>query len=153
MGSRNHEAPVSGLDSLERRVRLGFFVAAVVLVLIGVLSYASVVRFRGDARQVDHTHQVLNSLAELRSDLTAVESAQRGFVISGREEQQKAYDAAVEQIQTQLLHIRELTKDNPNQGGNLNALSPLIAERLSLMQARIEVRRNQGLEAAQRRGP
>jgi hypothetical protein len=73
----HHEAEASGLHSLERKVRLGFAIAATVLVLIGLLSYFSVVRFRSDTRRVNHTHQVLNSLTELLWDLTVAESSQR----------------------------------------------------------------------------
>jgi PAS domain S-box-containing protein len=145
----HHEAEASGLQSLERKVRLGFIGAATVLVLIGLLSYFSVVRFRADARRVEHTDQVLNSLTELLWDLTAAESSQRGFLITGREEQQQAYDAAVQRIEKQLRHIGELTQDNPSQQRNLNALAPLVADRLSLLQGRMELARKAGPAAAQ----
>ena len=139
----------SGLYSLERKVHLGFGVAALVLVLIGVFSYASVVRFRMDAHQVDHTHQVLNSLTELLSDLTVAESSQRGFVITGSDEYQQSFDAATQQTEQQLHHIRELTADNPTQQMNIEALRPLLADRLALLQGRMEIRRKEGEQAAQ----
>jgi CHASE3 domain sensor protein len=59
----------NGLMSLERKVLVGFGIASVLLVVIGSLSYVSVVRFRTSAAEVDHTNQVLNSLSGLLTDL------------------------------------------------------------------------------------
>jgi len=149
MGGTNQEVRASGLDSLERKVRLGFFAAAIVLVLIGVLSYLSVVRFGTDTRMVDHTYQVLNSLTELLSEMAAAESGVRGFIITGQPDQEQAYEAAAQRIEAKVQHIRELTSDNPTQLRNLDALAPLIADRLNLLQKRVGLRSKEGLEAAQ----
>ena len=149
MEATKPNSPASGLDSLERKVRLGFVVAAVLLLLIGVLSYYSVVRFRADARQVEHTHQVLNSLKDLLSSLSAAESAQRGFLITAKDEQRQQFDDASQQVQQQLRRLRELTQDNPAQQTNLDALEPLVANRLSQMRGRLDKARQDGLAAAQ----
>lgn len=116
--------------------------------LIGVLSCISIVRFHRDVRLVDHTHQVQNCLAELMADLAGAESAQRTFVITASPEQQQAYTAAAERIDKDVAHIRELTRDNPTQQMNLDALAPLLAERLSLLKQRMDLRSTTGLEAA-----
>jgi CHASE3 domain sensor protein len=149
VGTTPYNAQPSGLRSLERNVLFGFGAAAMVLFLIGLLSYLSVARFRNDARLVDHTHQVLNSLSKLLSNLAAAESSQRGFVISGKEEHIQEYDAAVQQIEQQLSHLRELTRDNTAQQVRLDILVPLVGERLSLMKSRLELARTAGLAAAQ----
>ncbi len=139
----------SGLRSLERSMRLGFVVAAVLLLLIGLLSYYSVVRFRADAREVDHTDQVLNTLSELLSDLSAAESSQRGFLITGKEDHQQAFDSAAQRVQQELSHLRQLTHDNPTEQSNLDALEPLVLNRLGLFRGRVEKARREGLPAAQ----
>jgi PAS domain S-box-containing protein len=139
----------SGLYSLERKVLFGFAFAAVVLVVIGVLSYISLVRSRADARWVDHTYQVQNSLSGLVSDLYAAESGQRGFLLSGQEEYERSFDAAKARINRELLQLRELTGDNPTEQTNLDTLDPLVAERLQQLQTRAELRRNQGLSAVE----
>jgi CHASE3 domain sensor protein len=112
-------APPSGLRALERNVLLGFGVAAIVLLLIAVFSYVNLVRFRTDAKLVAHTHEVLNTLSELLSDLTAAESSQRGFLISGNSEYQQTYNSAAENIARQLSALAEFTRDNPVQQMNL----------------------------------
>jgi PAS domain S-box-containing protein len=149
MGATNGRTRKSVLNSLEQKVRFGLAVAAVVLVLIGAVSYISIVRFRRDVRLVDHTHRVQNSLTELMGDLTEAEAAQRGFVITGKAAQQQVYTAAAARIDKDLADIRELTRDNPRQQMNLDALAPLMAERLSLLKQRLDLRSTKGLEAVQ----
>ena len=149
MDTRVHNAATSGLYSLERKVLFGLALAGIVLALIGVLSYVSVVRSRAEAQLVDHTHEVLDSLSQLRSDLSAAESGQRGFLLTGQDEYEQSYDAAAGSIEKQLRHLRELTRDNPAQQSNLDTLVPLLAQRLQEMQSRLELRRKEGLAAAQ----
>ena len=149
MDTRIHNASTSGLYSLERKVLFGFALAGIVLALIGVLSYVSVVRSRAEAQLVDHTHRVMDSLAQLRSDLSAAESGQRGFLLTSRDEYEQAYDAAAQDIEKQLRLLRELTRDNLAQQNNLDTLVPLLAQRLQEMQGRLELRRKEGLAAAQ----
>lgn len=139
----------SGLRALERNVFVGFAVAAIVLVLIAVFSLVNLVRFRTDARSVAHSHEVLNSLSELSSDLTEAESSQRGFLITGKDEYQHSFDSAVEKIQQQQANLQRLTNDNAVQQMNLRALAPLLTERLSLMRDRLGTAHKQGLPAAQ----
>ncbi len=149
MHNSNDQPRALGLHSLERKVLIGFGSAAILLLLMGTFSYVSVVRFRADARQVDHTHQVLTALTQLLADLTAAESSQRGFLMTGQEEHQQSYDAAVLRIQRQIPHLRDLTQDNPTQQKNLDELVPLVADRLNLMQSRLALRQNQGWPAIQ----
>ncbi len=137
------------LFSLERKVRFGFALAAVALIAVGILTYISVLRFRQDAGLVDHTHQVLNALSELRSSITAAESGQRGYIIIGKEEYLQSYQASAQAVAQNIQRLDDLTADNLVQQQNLNSLKPLVTQRLALIAARIELRRTQGFEAAQ----
>ena len=121
------------LFSLERKVRFGFALAAVALIAVGILTYISVLRFRQDAGLVDHTHQVLNALSELRSSITAAESGQRGYIITGREEYLQSYQASVQAVDQNIQRLDDLTADNLVQQQNLNSLKPLVAQRLALI--------------------
>jgi PAS domain S-box-containing protein len=139
----------AGLRALERNVFIGFAVAGIVLVAIAVFSLINLVRFRSDAQLVAHSHQVLNSLSELSSGLIETESNQRGFLVTGKDEYQRSFDAAAQKVHQQQITLQQLTGDNPVQQMNLKALAPLLTERLSLMRSRLEMARQQGLPAAQ----
>lgn len=121
MDDTNPKVQSSGLYSLERKVLWGFGIAAAVLIVIGAFSYWSVVRFRMDAHQVDHTHQVLNALTELLTDLAAAESSERGFLLTGSDDYQQSFETSARQTDGQLRHIRELTSDNTAQQMNIAA--------------------------------
>jgi len=144
-----HTEPQSGLYSLERKVLFGSAVAAVLLVVIGIISYRSVLQFRTDTVLVNHTNDVRSSLSNLLSQLNAAESGQRNFLLTGEEAYQKSYDSAVQESEAQLRQIRELTRDNPTQQRNLDTLAPLVTEWSQVMQSRIDLRRKQGLAAVQ----
>jgi PAS domain S-box-containing protein len=148
-----HKVNNSGLHSLERKVLLGFTLAAVVLVVLGLFSYRSVVQSRAEAQLVSHTHEVLNSLSTMLSDISMAESDLRGYLLSGREEFQQSFDAEAQQSHEQLGHLRLLTRDNPTQQANLDSLESFVNERLSFMQSRMQLRRDQGLPAVQALGP
>ena len=143
------EQPPTQLLALERRVFYGFALAAVVLVLLGVVSYSSVVRFRADVGMVGHTRQVLNALSTLLADLAEAESSQRGYRISGLDSYRQNYADAARQAQAELSHLRELTRDNPAQQRNLDALEPLVTERLRLLQDRLQSRPERGVDFGQ----
>ena len=149
MDNRTRSIETSGLYSLERKVLFGFLFAAIVLVLIGILSYASVVRARGDAHMVAHTHEVLNALSDLAANLNAAESAQRGFLLTGLDEYEHAYNDAEQRAEAEVRNVGELTQDNPTQQTNIRGLAPLVTQRLKLMQSRMALRRQSGLAAVQ----
>jgi PAS domain S-box-containing protein len=148
-----HKPPRSGLYSLEKKVLFGFVVAALLLVIIGALSYLSVMRYRVDAKWVEHTHQVLDSLSDTLSDASAAESAMRGYLLSGDAGFQQSYEETARKTGQELSNLRELTRDNPIQQKNLDSLEPLVRERLQFMRSRIELRREKGLAAVQATGP
>jgi hypothetical protein len=97
-------------------VRFGFALAAVALIVVGILTHISVLRFRADAGLIDHTHQVLNALSELVCSVTGAESGQRGYVITGKEEYLSPYQAAVQAVDQQSQRL-------PNRGGTLSQLT------------------------------
>ncbi len=143
------EALATELFSLERKVQFGFALAAIALVSVGAFTYTSVTRFREDAGLVEHTHQVLNALMQVLSGLTSAESGQRRFEITGQEEDLQTYQEAVQTLNQQTRHLRALTADNPTQQQNLDALEPLLGERLRMLLERIELRRARGRKAAE----
>ena len=65
--------------STRRKVYVGFAVALVCLVLVGAISYLSVLGLNDSARWVDHTRTVLSRLDRLLSVVTDAETAERGY--------------------------------------------------------------------------
>jgi len=105
------------LFSAERKVRAGFALALAVLILIGGMSYFSLVRLREDRVWVDHTHQVIASLRLVLSILTDAETGVRGYVITGKEEFLETYQNAASDADTEMRTLRSLTADNGRAAG------------------------------------
>ena len=134
----------------ERRIYAGFAVALACLVLVGAMSYRSVLGATASALWVDHTHTVLSRLDKLLSVVTDAETAERGYVITGDAGYLEPYRGSLQGSEAIQRQLAELTADNPVQQQRLRVLRGLVGERLAQLETGIELRRTQGFEAAQR---
>ncbi|MBL8797246.1 MAG: PAS domain S-box protein [Planctomycetia bacterium] len=130
------------------KMSAGLGLAVFLVAALGVASFLSLRRSLDDARQVKHTHEVLEAIQETLSQLKDVETGQRGYVITGDDEYLEPYRAARHSLDANLARLRQLTVDNTGQQRRLDELEPLIARRLQLAHAAVETRRNHGFEAA-----
>jgi PAS domain S-box-containing protein len=143
------ESRESGGLSLERKTQVGFASALICLGVIGIVSYFTISRVRGDAEWVGHTKEVISALRLLLADVTGVESAQRGFAIVADENFLERYKLERREIGVDLQSLRELTADNAAQQRRLDMLAPLIAKRMVRLDDEVELRRGQDFVAAQ----
>ncbi|MGC3979761.1 MAG: CHASE3 domain-containing protein [Steroidobacteraceae bacterium] len=135
--------------STERKVQGGFALALLCLGVVSVVSYLSVVRLNENTDWVEHTHQVLNRLDRLIGATSDAESNQRGYLITGSDRYLVSYQQALRSIDTMLQELRTTVADNPEQQQRLERLSSLLTQRLAVMALTAELRRTQGLAAAQ----
>jgi PAS domain S-box-containing protein len=134
--------------SIERKVSLGFAAALAVLLLVGVAAWRNAVISSDTFRLVDHTRQVLTRLGEVQTDVLAMQSSARGFVLLGREEILATYETGATRIGDTLQRLRRITADNPVQQRALTQLDPLIAEAGAILRERIAARRTRGPDSA-----
>ena len=131
-----------------KRLVAGFGLSALVLVAISIVSYLNAGRLIENDTWVKHTYQVRTELGLLLSQLKDAETGQRGYVITGVDSYLEPYQAAIGAIQSTLDNLRKLTADNPNQQRRLLAISPLVDAKLAELKQTIDLRHNQGIEAA-----
>ena len=131
----------------ELMIRAGFGVALALLVVIGIVSYFSVVRLSANSANVAHSQEVMRLIDQIVGAATEAESAHRGFIISGDEKFVRQYDAVVSDTGELSDHLRELVGDNPAQLQKLAALGQAIEARFKRSAGAIELRRNGGIEA------
>lgn len=135
--------------SIGAKIGGGFAVALAFLLIIGTVSYRSTARLVADADWVAHTHQVLEKLTELLSELKDAETGQRGFIITGDERYLQPYESAVVELDRTFSQLRELTKDNAAQQRRLDQMEPTLQSRMAIIKETIDLRRGaQGFEAA-----
>ena len=136
--------------SLESKIRSGFSFALLIVSVIGVISYRSIVRMTESTRMVTHTHAVLEQIGTVLVLLQDAENDQRRYVISGSPRDFGPYDGTVTRLHNHLIALRELTVDDSDLHRRLDALEPLIEQRLAILGEGVALRRNEGFGAAQR---
>jgi signal transduction histidine kinase len=134
--------------NFKNKVTAGFGTALSILILVGVLSYRSMVQSDVDRQWVTHTHQVLEKLDAVITDLLDIETGARGYVLTGEDSFLQPFNDALDHVREHVKDVRQLTADNMAQQRALDRLEPLISERLSVVGDPIEARRRQGLAAA-----
>jgi methyl-accepting chemotaxis protein len=130
-----------------KKIAMGFAVSFLLLLGIGAVAYRSIDVLTTTSYWVTHTHNVLEHVTGLVSQLSEAETGQRGFVITGDETYLRPYEAALISVPQLMKDLRELTADNPNQQKRLAAAEPLVAAKLAVLKKAIEIRRQAGLEA------
>src|SRR5258708_32364732 len=108
------------------KIGMGFGLGLAIIAIIGGVSYRSTVSLIDTADQVAHTHQVLERLAGVLSDMQDAETGQRGCIITGEDRYLEPYRSALSTVHQDIAALRELTRDNLSQQRRLDVLDPLI---------------------------
>lgn len=127
------------------KLLIGVAAALVVLIGVGVSSYMRIREGNSDAQWVDHTHQVIESLDAVLTDLVNAETGQRGFLLTGENSYLQPYASALVRLHSDLDRARKLTVDNPVQQRRLDRMMPLIAAKLAELKRTIALRQAEGL--------
>jgi two-component system sensor histidine kinase/response regulator len=134
---------------IEKRITLQFGLALLLLAITSFVSYRSTRQLISTSRQLAHTHQVSERLNGLLYLMTDAEAAARGYAMTGRDPYLEPYLNATASVDEHLAQLRSLTASNPAQQQRLDTLRPLVAERMSILQTTVDLRRRDGFEAAQ----
>jgi signal transduction histidine kinase len=105
-------------------------------------------RRRESALQVEHAYRVIGHLADLRARVVDAETGQRGYVITGDTAYLEPYRNARGDARALLARLRIETRGDPAQQRSLDALTPLVARRLEILEGRLAIRRARGFDAA-----
>ncbi len=128
---------------------VGFGVALVIFVIVGVVSYRSTLQQAQAADWVSHSHEVQGQMTLVLSDMEDAETGQRGFLITGVERYLTPHTAAAGRVEEDRQTLLKLVGDNPSQVARVEALGPLIETKLAELQQTIDLRRTNSFEAAQ----
>jgi CHASE3 domain sensor protein len=125
----------------------------VVLIVVGAAALSTIQSLNEAWRWEKHTYEVIGELGRLLSNLVDVETAVRGYAISGDQKFLEPFNNARPQIDGRVQNLRRLTIDNAIQQRRLEQLGPLIEKRIAETQQVIYARANGDSEVAQMRVP
>ena len=115
---------------------------------ISLLSYRTIESSIKAQAWVTHTYEVIAALEQGRANLTDAESSQRAFLLTGDERFFLDSSNAQSNVGGWIGNLRHLTSDNPDEQKRLDELEPLITQRLAMLNNRMELRRENGIQAA-----
>ncbi|MCC6616443.1 MAG: PAS domain S-box protein [Anaerolineae bacterium] len=132
--------------SIERKTFVGFGLVLVLVVVVGIIAVQSTRQLIEANRLVSHTLEVIAELERVNSTLLEAETAQRAYIFTEYQVYFDAYQTASAAAVTNAQQLRTLTTDNPNQQRQMDALEPLIAERIVRLQTGIDLWLSDGFD-------
>ncbi|RYD75332.1 MAG: HAMP domain-containing protein, partial [Verrucomicrobiaceae bacterium] len=141
---REHEILYSFMrTSIGMKIGAGYALALVVLIIIGITSFISVTRLVDTVGEVNESYQVLIQTEELRSNLVNIETGQRGYVVTEKEEFLEPYKRGLKTVGEHIPKLRQLTVNTASQQQLLDRLETLVAERVAFSQQVVELQMKQ----------
>jgi signal transduction histidine kinase len=123
-------------------------VALIILIVITILSLRDWQDFSQASRDLAETRSILETNDKLLTAVTDAETSQRGFLLSGEERYLDPYNAAMKNIPALQRSLDMLTRRYRVQYDRVSALKNLVPEKMDEMKHTIQLRREEGLEAA-----
>jgi methyl-accepting chemotaxis protein len=135
--------------SIGQRLAAGFTLPLIILAIVGGVAHRAMNRSIETSHWVEHTYAVLDALAVLRSALGEAEAAQRGYLITGKEEYVEPFQKNAALVPEILKRIAELTADNSRQQRRIEETRPALEAGIERMKKTVEVRRAKSLDATE----
>jgi len=134
--------------SFHKSILAWFSLAFIILVIVSYSSYLSFKKFAQEQEMIDHTYMVMDSVNSVLTNLLDAQSAQRGYILTGQDDNLARYSIAIPEIHSRLSALKTLLQDNPAQEARLRKVESIVELRLNALQEILDVYREQGAAAA-----
>jgi signal transduction histidine kinase/CHASE3 domain sensor protein len=118
--------------------RIAVFAPAVIVIVLGALSYGGLRRTIQMRQLVAHTRSVLQASTSLLTALLDAETGERGYLLTRDTTFLAPYQGAVPRIDSLLSQLRQLTRDNSAQQARIDTLSLRAHDRAAALAGAIE---------------
>jgi diguanylate cyclase (GGDEF)-like protein len=136
--------------STDTKVRIAFFLALAVLVVLCGFAAASSHELATSAESVNRACQVFTSLAYLEGHVSQAESARRGYLLLGANQFRQDFGAAKFAVAADLESLRLAMRDDPPQQKLLDGIVPASEQRLALVEKSFNLPRDDNWAAEQK---
>ena len=132
---------------LRSKIAAGFVTAILVLV-VGAMSYWALSRAAKSFEEVNHTSRVLLEQQKLLSGLVDLETAARGYALTGDTSFLPPFYAARTAVPATIERLRAMSGDHDEQMSTLDTLESVAGDQLRFNDQIIDIRRTQGFQRA-----
>jgi len=135
--------------TLTGRIWAGFTLSAMALIAVSTLWVENEHHAR-DLDELDHrTHQIVVDAGNLISEMKDAETGARGYVITGAVSYLEPYERALANTPEIIEHLTaKLPSEQSMQRQRIAAIERLVKTRMELLKQAVELRRDQGFDAA-----
>lgn len=127
--------------SAERAIAAGFSVALVILIIVGVASYRNAIDLREASIFEQRTQQILDDLRDVMSALKDVETASRGYALTGEAPFLGPYIIAVPRARNSMQRLALEVRD-PEVRETIAQLNELVEQKIQTSEEQIQLRRS-----------
>lgn len=131
--------------------RQAFTIAASILVAVATVVVLAALQSARDRTWVDHTYQVLASLAEIELLQEQASAASRGLALFNRDTFVRQFVERDEALVDRLIALPGLVADNPPQAARARQLERAMYRRMAFPRSGIRTFREHGIEALRNR--
>ncbi|HEY0154685.1 MAG TPA: CHASE3 domain-containing protein, partial [Longimicrobium sp.] len=114
------------------RLDLGFAVALLALLVVGVMSLWSLARFRDDQRELQRTGEILRTREAALFALSQAETSQRGYLLTGQDVFLGPYRPSTQAVQRHLRTLDSLVRDTAARP-RLEAFRQAVTRKVAIM--------------------
>ena len=125
--------------SLRHKTNIAFFVALLILGVIGWFSVQGNRRTVESDRLVSHDRDIIEASESLRAHIYDAGGARRAYTLWSDASQIASFKLASRSALEDFVALRNLTADNAQQQQSLTQMQPLIVARLSLLKSSVEL--------------
>jgi len=134
--------------TLGSRSTVALVLALLVLVVVGIAALWQFQSYRRATMGVRESLRTLNAIENVTRRLVDAETAQRGFLLTGRPAYLEPLTTARATLPAEIDDLAKLTRADAVQHTYVATLQPLVARKLDELARTIELRRSGGFEAA-----
>lgn len=99
-----------------RKISVGYGLILVLMTVVSTVVYFSISSIVDASRWVNHTYEVIRVAETVGSAMVDMETGQRGFIITGKDEYLAPFIAGKATFSKLIVDGKKLTSDNPEQG-------------------------------------
>jgi len=133
----------SAVQAVASHVRKSFFLINVFIIISFILylvqAYFLYKRAAESDQRVIHTNDELMNIKSADAHTTKINAALKDYLITGNHEYEITVREQIDALNIDLLHLRQLTKDEPEQHSRTNTLTDLLSRKIKIADSILRV--------------